>query len=392
MIKRMLKTRTARKFFRNRLAVVALLIIGGYLALAVAVGVFGLISADDCFARVGPEQLPGFFWQQSAEDRADNCEFVLSSIEGMLAGANPETVLAEYRLGQLQLVPRTTDETRQLVEQGWALYDQLAASPDLNEDTSLLPQIAELEAKVESFFKPLSGVSRWKRNSELLLGTDRQGRSIAVRALYSIDIAIRIGLVVAFCSVLIGSLMGAAAAYYGGWVDNLVTWIFTVFSSIPNLVLLVLLVSLFRGTPAEGTLIPMFMAFGITYWVGPCRVIRGETLKLKHLEYIEAAKSMGFSRPYIMIKHILPNTVHLMLINFSLLFIAAIKGEVILTYLGLGIKNSTSWGIMISQSASEVSSGFFWQIGAATAFMFLLVLAFNILSDALQDAFDPKHV
>ncbi len=81
-----------------------------------------------------------------------------------------------------------------------------------------------------------------------------------------------------------------------------------------------------------------------------------------------------------------------MLINFSLLFIAAIKGEVILTYLGLGIKNGTSWGIMIEQSRPEVINGFFWQIGTATVLMFGLVLAFNILSDALQDAFDPKHV
>ena len=104
--------------------------------------------------------------------------------------------------------------------------------------------------------------------------------------------------------------------------------------------------------------------------------------------------AIGFGRFYILMRHILPNTLHLMFINFSLLFIGAIKGEVILTFLGLGLPlgSGASWGIMISQAKAEVVQGFFWQIGAATFFMFLLVLAFNILSDALQDAFDPKHV
>ena len=107
---------------------------------------------------------------------------------------------------------------------------------------------------------------------------------------------------------------------------------------------------------------------------------------------MQAATSIGFGRLYILLRHVLPNTVHLMLINFSLLFIGAIKYEVILTFLGLGVKEGASWGIMIDQSRQEVMNGFFWQIGTATALMFGLVLPFNIVSDALQDAFDPKHV
>ena len=202
----------------------------------------------------------------------------------------------------------------------------------------------------------------------------------------------KIGVVVGLVAVFIGSILGLAAGFYGGWVDHVVSWLFTVFSSIPSLVLLVLLAAMFRGTVFEGTLIPIYIAFSMTFWVGPCRVIRGEAMKLKEQEYVHAATVAGFSKPYIMLRHIMPNTAHLMLIYFSLLFIGAVKGEVILTYLGLGIKNGTSWGIMISQSASEVINGFFWQIGAATFLMFFLVLAFNVLSDALQDVFDPKHV
>ena len=244
----------------------------------------------------------------------------------------------------------------------------------------------------QSLFAPLTSRQRWEQRINLVLGTDAQGRSIALRAIYSIEVAIKIGLVVAFFSVLIGSLLGTAAGFYGGWVDHAVTWAFTTFSSIPSLVLLVLLAYMFTGSTFEGTLFPMYIAFSATYWIGPCRVIRGETLKLRELEYVQAATALGYSRPYIVVRHILPNASHLMLINFSLLFIAAIKGEVILTYLGLGIKNGTSWGIMIEQSRPEVINGFFWQIGTATVLMFGLVLAFNILSDALQDAFDPKHV
>ena len=160
-----------------------------------------------------------------------------------------------------------------------------------------------------------------------------------------------------------------------------------------NLVLLSVLAILFIGVQqVEGTLIPLYTAFGLTFWTGPFRVIRGEVLKIRELEYVQAATAIGFGRLYILVRHIIPNTSHLMFINFSLLFIAAVKGEVILTFLGLGLKEGASWGIMITQSAEQVVNGFFWQIGAATFFMFVLVLAFNVFTDALQDAFDPKHV
>jgi len=145
------------------------------------------------------------------------------------------------------------------------------------------------------------------------------------------------------------------------------------------------------GGRLDETLIPVYLAFSLTFWIGPCRVIRGETMKIRELEYIQAATVMGFGRIRILLRHVLPNVAHLMLINFSLLFIGAIKSEVILSYLGLGVRNGPSWGIMISQSGQEVINGFFWQIGTATAFMFVLVLAFNLVSDALQDSLDPKH-
>jgi len=356
-----------------------------YLAVAFAVALLGFIPKERTFARVGPRQVPGFFRVQEPQKRLEDAEFVLSQLEL----AVKRDSLADVSYGQLK--PRVDLEMAE-VEAAWQLYDALIVIDDRGELAQHLPQVEAFESEVAALFQPLSAAEQRARNFELWLGTDVQGRSIAIRAFYSIEVAIKIGLVVAFFSVVVGALLGVAAGFYGGWVDHLVTWLFTTFSSIPSLVLLVLLAHVFTGTWMEGTLWPMYIAFSATYWIGPCRVIRGETLKLRELEYVQAATALGFRPLYIMVRHILPNASHLMLINFSLLFIAAIKGEVILTYLGLGIKNGTSWGIMIEQSRPEVIDGFFWQIGSATALMFGLVLAFNILSDALQDAFDPKHV
>jgi peptide/nickel transport system permease protein len=381
-----------RKFLANRMALAALAIVLMYVAVALSTGVFGAISREQTFERVGPKQVPGFFRVQKPEKRLEDAEYLLGRVEQATKRSDPEAALAEIQLGQLTLRPMPVDTVREEVDRAFAIYDDISSSVDLNEDPDALPRIVEIEQIVAGLFREPQGVSRVKRWFEMVLGTDAQGRSIALRSIYSIEVAIKIGVVVALFSVLIGGLLGTAAGFYGGWVDHLVTWLFTTFSSIPSLVLLVLLAYLFTGSRYEGTLIPMYIAFSATYWIGPCRVIRGETMKLRELEYVQAATALGFGRPYIMVRHILPNASHLMLINFSLLFIAAIKGEVILTYLGLGIKNGTSWGIMIEQSRPEVINGFFWQIGTATVLMFGLVLAFNVLSDALQDAFDPKHV
>lgn len=267
-----------------------------------------------------------------------------------------------------------------------------AREAELSKGAGYLEDLAKVEAAVDRLMPVPEGLIGTLHRARLLLGTDDQGRSILVRGLYSAKIAIQVGVIVAIASVLIGSVLGAAAAYLGGWVDHLVTWLYSTLSSLPQLVLLAVLSFMFLGTALEKTLIPIYVALGMTFWIGPCRVIRGEVLKIKQLEYAQAATVIGFSRGYILLRHVLPNTLHLMFINSSLLFIGAIKSEVILTFLGLGVKEGSSWGLMISQSRAEVINGFFWQLGAATVLMLVLVLAFNVVSDALQDAFDPKHV
>ena len=391
MLSRFLKSREARKLFRNKSALVALVVIAGYLFVALAM-MFEVISRDDCSKVVGPNSVPGFFLQESPERRYEIARSGLfGKVKRALGKSDPEV-----ELGKLRVADKPPAELQQIVDAAVAIQDQLKEAESLDDDPTMLPLLEAFEGKTAELVAPLTGWDRFKRNAALLLGTDAQGRSILFRGIYSIKVAIQIGVVTALVSVLIGAVLGSAAGYFGGWVDTLVVWLYTTFSSIPNLVLLVVIAYAFQATDSDvkDTLLPVYLAFCATFWIGTCRVVRGETMKLKQLEYIQAAKTAGFGSLRVLFRHVLPNTSHLLLINFSLLLIGAIKSEVILSFLGLGVKSQPSWGVMIRDAGNngDVMTGFFWQIGTATALMFVLVLAFNILSDALQDAFDPKHL
>ncbi|MEZ4375799.1 MAG: ABC transporter permease [Polyangiaceae bacterium] len=231
------------------------------------------------------------------------------------------------------------------------------------------------------------GGESWK----LWLGTDRQGRSIIVRMLYSTKVAFNVGFVSALIGSVVGSLLGAIAGYFGKTTDTVVVWLYSTIQSIPNLLLLIAL-SYAVSRWLDRGLIVVYVAFGATFWVGPCRVVRGEVLKLRESDYVQAARAMGYSHARILLLHVLPNTLHLVLVYFALLFVAAIKSEVILSYLGLGVQGEPSWGVMINQSRAELINGYYWQIGAATVAMLGLVLCFNVFADALQDALDPKSL
>lgn len=393
--------RGMRKLRRNRLAMFCLGVIGFYVLIAL-MSYTGIISERDTWDRAGPAHMPGLWATPAEERRLDAAEFYLRHIERALRRQNDEQMRGAARLFERELVPLPRAELQREIDAAWeqldradqTLYAWLEAPegerPALR--ARLEGALERLDARIDGLFVQPRGLAAIAHGLRLLCGTDRQGRSIFFRGLWSVRVAIQIGVIVALLSVLLGTLFGAAAAYFGGFVDHLVIWLYSTFSSVPNLVLLSVLVFMFMGGPFDGTLIPVYASLCLTYWIGPCRVIRGETLKIKELEYVQAATTIGFSRFYILRKHVVPNTVHLMFINFSLLFIGAIKAEVILTFLGLGVQSGASWGIMIDHSKQEVIGGFFWQIGTATALMFGLVLAFNVLTDALQDAFDPKHV
>jgi len=371
-------------------------VIAGYLLIAIAL-MCNVLSRRDCAQVVGPNNLPGFYFEETPERRYEVARTtMLGRVNRALQKPDPVEALAEEKLGRLRVADKSTKELQGIVDEAFELQKKLKEAETLDDNPEVLPSLEAFENKTAELVAPLAGWDKFMHNASWLLGTDAQGRSIFFRAVYSIKVAIQIGVVTALVSVLIGATLGSAAGFFGGWVDAVVVWLYTTFSSIPNLVLLVVIAYAFQATEsdAKDTLIPVYIAFCATFWIGTCRVVRGETMKLKQLEYVQAAKTAGFGSLHVLFRHVLPNTSHLLLINFSLLLIGAIKSEVILSYLGLGVQSQPSWGIMIRDAGSngDVMTGFFWQIGAATAFMFVLVLAFNILSDALQDAFDPKHL
>lgn len=391
------QARWVRALARNRLALMALGIIALYAGVGLAV-MFSGITLQAAEQVVGPMSVRGLWLPQSPEKRLRDADFYLNEFRKVLRQRDLASGLAGLAFAERRPARVPTDELRARHARAVDLSGRLHASPDLDADPSLEPLLRELEAAVADLFEPMSRYDRLAYGLRMSLGTDRQGRSIMMRALYSIKVALQVGCVVALTSVLLGALLGAVAAYFGGWVDHLVVWLYSTLSSVPDLVLLAVLVFMFTGSVFDDvsrpalSLVPVYAAMCLTFWIGPCRMIRGEVMKLRELEYVQAATAIGFGRWYILRRHVLPNTLHLLFINFSLLFIAAIKFEVVLSFLGLGVKVGPSWGRMIYDSTHEVINGFFWQIGAATAFMFVLVLAFNIVSDALQDAFDPKHV
>jgi peptide/nickel transport system permease protein len=222
--------------------------------------------------------------------------------------------------------------------------------------------------------------------AKYLLGTDVLGRSVLERVAHGTRIALVVGFVSTGIAIPIGILFGLLAGFFRKRVDDFIVWFYTTVDSIPY-ILLVLALALILG---KG-LVSVCIAIGITSWVGACRVVRGEVIKQKELDYVQAARAMGAGNARILGLHILPNVMHLVLIQASLIFVEAIKSEVILSYLGVGVQGEPSWGVMIDDARIElIGRGAWWQFASATGAMFLLLLAFNVFNDALRDALDPK--
>lgn len=239
------------------------------------------------------------------------------------------------------------------------------------------------------------------------LGTDYLGRDVFLRAVAGAATAIKVGTLASLISITIGVLLGAFAGYFGGWLDELAVWLYSTFDSMPTLLFILafaLLVSKgFLYPPLAGAfaalaaalntdpgMMAVYLGIGITGWVSLCRVIRGETLKLRNCGYIQAAQVAGQNSCRIIFRHLLPNLLHLVIIYFTMRFAFAIMTEVIVSYLGLGVQQAPSWGVMIADGQERLWRGIWWEVAAATGFMFLLALCLNLLGDALRDALDPK--
>ena len=236
----------------------------------------------------------------------------------------------------------------------------------------------------------------------LWLGTDFLGRSVFWRFLYGARVALTVAFLASAISITIGTILGLLAGYFGGWVDNLIIWLFTTVNSVPGILLILALAFVLKDAslslswvgidyrfPLVG--VPtIVLAMGLTSWVGLCRFIRAETLRLRERDYVVAARAVGVGSRSILLRHVLPNVMHLVIIDFSLGLGGFVQAEVILSFLGLGVTNQPSWGRMIDDAKLELLKGVWWQMTAATAAIFLFSLAINVFGDALRDALDPR--
>lgn len=239
------------------------------------------------------------------------------------------------------------------------------------------------------------------------LGTDFMGRDVMLRAVAGTSTAVKVGLAASLIAAVIGVMLGLVAGYFGGKIDAVVVWLYSTFASMPTLLFILafaLLVSrgflfpplqtLFQTLSGKYHLDPgmaaIYLGIGMTGWVSLCQVVRAEAMRLREAAYIQAVRTAGFGSFYIIFRHLLPNIFHLVIIYSTMRFAFAIMTEVIVSYLGLGVQLSPSWGIMISDGQERLWRGIWWEVAAATGFMFFLVLALNLLGDALNDALDPK--
>jgi ABC-type dipeptide/oligopeptide/nickel transport system permease subunit len=271
------------------------------------------------------------------------------------------------------------DAFRRLAQDKWALASLIIVLA-----YSLVAILASMGLVASDWAREV-GASNLPPSAEHWFGTDIFGRDVLSKVLHGTQVAMSVGLVTSLIAIPIGVILGALAGYFGGWVDDFITWLYTTFSSIPNIMLLISITMILgKGIFA------VYVALGTTSWVTLCRLIRGEVMKHKEREYVQAAEAIGGGHFRKLFIHILPNVTHIVIINTSLQFQFAIKSEVILSYLGLGVQGEPSWGTMIDDAKLELSRGVWWQLAAATAAMFLVVLAFNLLGDALRDSLDPK--
>ena len=246
----------------------------------------------------------------------------------------------------------------------------------------------------------------WLAAQYHVFGTDKVGQDVLYQVLKSVRTGLIIGLVTTLVMLPVAVLLGIVAGYFRGWIDDVIQYVYTVLSSIPGVLLIAAAVLMMQvvidsnpqwfATAAERAdlrLLALCFILGITSWTGLCRLLRGETLKLRELEYIQAAQAFGVSSRRIIVRHILPNLMHIVIIALVMDFSGLVLAEAVLSYVGIGVDPTMiSFGTMINSTRMELGREpvVWWSLAAAFIAMFILVLAANLFADAVRDAFDPR--
>ncbi len=238
-----------------------------------------------------------------------------------------------------------------------------------------------------------------------VFGTDKVGEDVFYKTLKSIRTGVLIGTLTTIFMLPFALLLGVVAGYFLGWVDDVIQYVYTTLNSIPSVLLIaagVLMLQIYMtqheadfasvAERSNAKLLFLCLVLGITSWTGLCRLLRAETLKVKSMDYIQAARCTGSGRLRIILRHVLPNVAHIAFITTALEFSTLVLAEAILSYINIGVDPAMhSWGNMISAARLEMAREpeVWWSLTAALVFMFGLVLCANLFADAVRDAFDP---
>lgn len=239
-----------------------------------------------------------------------------------------------------------------------------------------------------------------------LFGTDKVGQDVLYLALKGVRTGLVIGALTTLVMLPFAITLGLSAGFFRGWIDDAIQYLYTTLSSVPGVLLIasaVLILQVYMDKHADAfasiaeradmRLLFLCIILGMTGWIGLCRLLRGETLKIRELEYVQAATALGVSNRAILFRHILPNVMHIVLIAVVLDFSGLVLAEAVLSYVGIGVDPAMiSWGNMINSARLEMAREpvVWWSLSAAFIFMFGLVLSANIFSDGVRDAFDPR--
>ena len=240
-----------------------------------------------------------------------------------------------------------------------------------------------------------------------VLGTDKVGEDVFYQTVKSIRTGLVLGTLTTLIMLPMALVFGILAGFFRGWVDDLIQYIYTTLNSIPGVLLIaasILMVQVYMANHeqeftsvimrADMRLLFLCLILGVTNWTGLCRLLRAETLKLREMEYVQAAQALGVKQSVILLRHILPNVMHIVLISVVLDFSSLVLAEAVLSYINIGVDPTTySWGNMINGARLEMAREpiVWWSLSAAFVFMFALVLAANLFADTVQDAFDPRR-
>ena len=352
-----------RRLKRDRIAMFSLFVVLFYL-LMLLLSMTGMIAKDwnkEVAVSYAP---PSFIYTPSVPGAAGEDQ----STESTVVPVNPVDPLKDV-IAEL--------EAEIAAEQGAGAIDYYGVVDPLAEDMKVIDQ--ELGGQL------LDQSSELKQS--LFFGADKWGQDVLLKTIKGAETSILVGLIAALVAVVIGTVLGAIAGYFGGWVDDVLNWFYNIFTSIPYLLLVLAIAAVLQ----QKGVLSIILILGLTGWTGVFRLVRAEYMKHTAREYVLAAKAIGVSNMRRIFVHIFPNVSHIALVQMSILAVAFIKSEVILSFLGFGVPiGVVSWGSMLNEAQSELILGKWWQLTAASVAMAVLVTAFSMFTDALRDALDPK--